>query len=111
MVVVHARVHAIASGRDAVARAIRELTTQARRQEGCVSYLAAEMLDEPGEFLVVGAWDDESAMRAHYDGAAYGRFAADVTPLLAQPSDTAVYMVSEPLRPIADLSSEPLRQD
>jgi quinol monooxygenase YgiN len=111
MVVVHARVHAIASGRDAVARAIRELTTQARRQEGCVEYLGAEMLDEPGEFLVVSAWDDESSMRAHYEGADYGRFGTDVTPLLAQPSDTAVYTVSQPTRPIPDLSSEPLRQD
>ena len=111
MVVVHARVHAIASGRDAVARAIRELTEQACREEGCAEYVAAELLGEPGEFVIVAAWDDETAMRAHYAGPAYGRFAADVTPLLAQPSDAVVYPVSEPSWPIADLSSEPLRAD
>lgn len=111
MLVVHARVHALATAREPVARAIGELGAEASREQGCVEYSAGEMLDEPGEFLVVAVWQEESAMRAHYAGAAYGRFAVAVTPLLARPSDTAVYAASQAPKPVVDLSSEPLRAD
>jgi quinol monooxygenase YgiN len=111
MVVVQARVHTIASGREAVARAIRDLIRETREQEGCIDYVAAELLGEPGEFLIASTWEDEQAMRAHYEGTSYGRYAPAVTPFLARPTETVVYGVAEPLQPVGDPSAEPLRQD
>ena len=111
MIVVQARVHAIAEGRAAVARAIGDLARETRGRAGCSEYLAAELLGEPGEFLIVTRWDDEPAMRNHYGGAAYGRYATEVTPLLARETETIVQDVGESSRPVGDPSFEPLRAD
>jgi quinol monooxygenase YgiN len=110
MIVVQARIHAVASGREAVTRAISDLAREATQNDGCVEYVAGELLGEPGEFLVVGTWSDEPTMHAHYNGAAYGRYATEVTPFLARPTDTVVRTVDETARPVDDPSAEPLRQ-
>jgi len=110
MIIVQARIHAVASGRDAVTRAILDLARETTQRDGCIEYVAAEVLDEPGEFVVVARWSDELAMRAHYNGAAYGRYATEVTPFLARLTDTVVHNVGDSARPIDDPSAEPLRQ-
>lgn len=72
---------------------LRELADASRTEPQCTDFrvLAAE---EPGEFVLLGAWSSEPAMRAHYDTAHYRYYRDQVEPLLARPSDVVVYHVS-----------------
>jgi quinol monooxygenase YgiN len=72
---------------------LSELADASRAEPQCTDFrvLAAE---EPGEFVLLGAWSSETAMREHYDTSHYRYYREQVGPLLARPSDVVVYHVS-----------------
>jgi len=72
---------------------LRELADASRTEPRCTGFraLAAE---EPGEFVLLGSWSSETAMREHYDTSHYRHYREQVAPLLARPSDVVVYHVS-----------------
>ena len=79
-----AELHGLA-GREGELRALlADLAGSARAEPGCLGFrvLAA---DEPGEVVLLAAWRDEAALRAHYGTAAYRRYRGQVGPLLARP--------------------------
>jgi quinol monooxygenase YgiN len=110
IVAVLARVHGLAGARDALARALADLAAGARREEGCLDFVAARSVDDADEFVVVSRWRDEGAMRGHFAGASYGAYARAVGDLLARPSDVTVDTVAATVRPTPDVSSDPMRQ-
>lgn len=71
---------------------LRELADASRAEPQCAGFrvLAAE---EPGEFVLLGSWDTETALREHYDTSHYRRYRDQVQPLLARPSDVIVHHV------------------
>ena len=88
-----AELHGLA-GREGELRALlADLAGSARAEPGCLGFrvLAA---DEPGEVVLLAAWRDEAALRAHYGTAAYRRYRGQVGPLLARPSDVVVHHVA-----------------
>ncbi len=70
-----------------------ELAEASNTEPECVDFrvLAAE---EPGEFVLLGSWNTETALREHYDTSHYRRYRDQVQPLLARPSDVVVHHVS-----------------
>jgi quinol monooxygenase YgiN len=72
---------------------LRELADASNTEPERVGFraLAAE---ESGEFVLLGSWNTETAMREHYDTSHYGRYRDHVQPLLARPSDVVVHHVS-----------------
>jgi quinol monooxygenase YgiN len=72
---------------------LRELADASNTEPECVGFrvLAAE---DPGEFVLLGSWNTETALREHYDTSHYRRYRDRVQPLLARPSDVVVHHVS-----------------
>ena len=53
------------SGREAVADAVRAITTATRKEAGCVDYRFSFDLDDDGLVHVFEAWEDEGVWLAH----------------------------------------------
>jgi quinol monooxygenase YgiN len=72
---------------------LRELADASRAEPQCTDFrlLAVE---EPGEFVLLGSWSTETALREHYDTGHYRRYRDQVQPLLARPSDVVVHHIS-----------------
>jgi quinol monooxygenase YgiN len=72
---------------------LSELAGASNAEPQCAGFrvLAAE---EPGEFVLLGSWNTETAMREHYDTSHYRRYRDQVQPLLARPSDVVVHHIS-----------------
>ena len=110
MLVVHADVFAQIPERHAVREAMVLAQAAAREQDGCVSFMFAEAIDDPGHFVSIETWRDGAALDAHYGSQSYARYRDAVTLLLVRDSEVHVYDAEELPRP---LDSEPLdlRQD
>ncbi len=109
MIVVHADIYAQAAERAAVRDAMLVAQAAAREQDGCISFLFAEALDEPGRFLAVERWRDRAALEAHFRSAAYRAYGAAVGPRLARDSEVRVY--DGPDARLGDQATLDLRQD
>lgn len=110
MIVVHADVFAQIPQREPVREAMLALQAAAREQDGCISFVFAETLADPGHFLAVECWRDSAALDAHFVSAAYEFYAAAVTPLLVRDSEVFLYSAENVVRPV-DSSPLDLRQD
>jgi quinol monooxygenase YgiN len=89
-----AELHGLAGRRGELADLLAALAEGARAEAGCHEFRVAELAD-PGEFLVIGRWDGEDALRAHYATPHYRRYRDAVGELLARPSDVVVHHVSQ----------------
>jgi quinol monooxygenase YgiN len=84
-------------GRGALATQLRalldELAAASQTELECTEFCVL-LADESGEFVSLGFWSSEAALRAHYDTAHYRRYRDQVGPLLARPSDVVVHHLS-----------------
>src|SRR4051812_40149365 len=92
-----AELHALVGREPELQQLLADLAEHARSDPGCLSYRVATAV-EPGELLIVAGWQDEAALRAHYDTAAYARYRRQVGPLLARPSDVVLHHISSTVR-------------
>jgi len=109
VIVVLADIHAQIPERPAVREAMTAAQAEARRQDGCVSFVFAETLDDPGHFIAVECWRDADALTAHFRSGSYRAYAAAVAPLLVRDSEVRVY--EGPQARLLDPSTLDLRQD
>jgi quinol monooxygenase YgiN len=86
--------------RGAVERAMLAAQALAQQQAGCVSFLVAEVLGDPGHFLVVERWLDQRSLAAHYRSESFAAYQAAVAPLLVRDSVLELHVVGEALRPL-----------
>jgi quinol monooxygenase YgiN len=88
-----ADVHGLAGRAPELQRLLGELAAGAREEDGCETYrvLAA---DEPGDFLVLAGWRDDTALRAHYTSDHFQRYRASIGMLLARPSDVSIHTIA-----------------
>ena len=110
-VVAVARVYGIASTRAELVELLRRTAAAARAEPGCRSYDVAETLDGADEFVVVHAWDDATALEAHYRGPAHQAYQQDVFGLLARPSELVIHRVSSTERPVDPGPMDPRQAD
>jgi quinol monooxygenase YgiN len=88
-----AELHGLVGLRSELRALLDQLAAGAQGEPGCGGFqvLSAE---EPGEFVLLSAWVDEDALRAHYATPHYRHYREQVGPLLARPSDVVVHHVS-----------------
>jgi quinol monooxygenase YgiN len=83
---------------------VRELmrSTQERVREhpGCISYVFAETLDDPGHFVTVQQWRDRAALDEHYRSAAFADYQSKIGDYLVRTSELRQYDVQESARPL-----------
>jgi quinol monooxygenase YgiN len=75
--VVIARWLTTAGNADRVRQALEKLTGPSRTEPGCRSYQPLQSLDDPGEFLIYEAYDDEAAYEAHGSSEHFRRYAVE----------------------------------
>jgi quinol monooxygenase YgiN len=87
-------------GRVALATQLRalldELADASREELDCDGFRVLSG-EESGEFVLLGSWSSEAAMRAHYDSSHYRHYRDQVGPLLARASDVVVHHISSTL--------------
>jgi quinol monooxygenase YgiN len=86
-------------GRERELRALlAELSDATRREPESTGF---EVLadDDPGEFVLLISWQDESGLRDHYATPHYLRYREHVGPLLARPSDVVMHHISATVHP------------
>jgi len=109
VIVVLADVHAQVAQRAAVSEAMLAAQAAAREQDGCLSFVYAETLEEPGRFLAAERWRDAAAFAAHFRSDSYQVYIAELTPLLVRETEVRVYEGQEAR--LLDPETLDLRQD
>ena len=109
--VVVGEIHSLLGRRDELLELLLDTQARVREEPGCVMYAFAEVVGEPGAFLVVQEWRDEAALEHHYRSPPFRRYQEAVGDLLARPSDLRVHRVSETLRPEQGAAMDPRRAD
>jgi len=81
---------------EALRRMLEEMVTPSRAEPGCLRYDIYEMNAEPGRFVVVEAWEDESALEGHkntehykyykanYETHTVEKYSEEMTPLFSE---------------------------
>ena len=103
-----AEIPGLAGRRRELADLLARLAAGARAEKSCREFRVAELAD-PGEFLLIGVWEDEDALRAHFAAPHYRRYRDAVGELLARPSDVTVHHVSQSVHAIDPDPPDPAR--
>jgi quinol monooxygenase YgiN len=103
-------VYAQVPQRAAAQEAMLEAQHAALEQDGCVAFVFAEALGEPGHFVVVQRWRDPAALREHYRSESFFRYEAAIQPLLVRESELRVHVVEDEITPVDDAGLD-LHQD
>jgi quinol monooxygenase YgiN len=94
-----------------VVELLRETQERVRREPGCVAYAFAEVVADPGHYVVVQEWVDEAALEAHYRSNAFTGYQARVGELLSRPSEVRIHRTTETLHPADPGPMDPRRAD
>jgi quinol monooxygenase YgiN len=110
-VLIHAELHGLAGSVPELRVVLREHAERLAAAGGSLGAAAYEPLGaDPGEFVLDAWWRDEAALQAHYATGEYAHYVAQVSALLARPSDVTVHVIQRSYRAKADLSADPSRQ-
>lgn len=99
MVVALGHVHTQIPARETVRGLLLSAQNSARAEPGCIEYLFAEALDDPGRFVVVQQWRDRAAFDEHYRSPGFLDYQAQIGQYLTRASDLEVYEVGAAVRP------------
>jgi quinol monooxygenase YgiN len=98
--------------RDAVRALMSRTEANVRQQPGCISYVFAETLDDPGHFVVVQQWRDQAAVEEHYRSPAFLEYQEQIADLLVRSSELRLHSVAESFRPVdPSVPSAPATQE
>ena len=104
-------VYTLIGRRDELLGLLRDTQELARAEPGCVMYAFAEVVAEPGHFVVVQEWRDEAALEAHYATPGFQDYQERVGDLLARPSEVRIHHVARTLYPQDGGPMDPRRAD
>ena len=100
MIVAIADVYAQIPQRDAAEQVMLRAQAAARGEDGCVTFAFAQVLGDPGHYLLVARWRDRAAFDAHYASAAFAEYQSAITPLLVRDSELRVDTVQDTVQPV-----------
>ena len=92
-------IYTLQGRREEVVDLLHETQERVRLEPGCRAYAFAEVVADPGHYVVVQEWLDEAALEAHYGSAAYTSYQARVGAYLARPSEVRIHRVGETVQP------------
>ena len=81
-------------------RAMAEAARGALAQKGCLSFVFAEVLGDPGHFIVVESWSDQEAVERHYRSPAFADYQRAIAGLLVRDSEYRMHVVQDTLHPV-----------
>ncbi len=110
-VVVVGDVYTLVGRRDEVVALLSDTQERTRPQPGCISFSFAEVVGDPGHYLVVEEWSHDAALRTHFKSDAFTSYQEKVGELLARPSEVRIHRVSETTRPVDSGPLDPRRAD
>lgn len=94
---------------------VRELmaATQAgvRMEPGCLSYVFAEVVGDPGHFAVVQEWRDQAALDEHYRSQTFADYQAQIGDCLVRESELRFHQVSGTVLPKDSAPMDPRLAD
>ncbi len=86
--------------REAAAEAMLAEQRAALEQDGCISFVFAEALGDPGHYVVTERWSDRGALEEHYRSEDFFRYQAAIAPLLVRDSELTLHSVEDAIRPL-----------
>ena len=104
-------VYALPSHREQVRELMRATQDRVMQTPGCISYVFAETLDDPGHFVTVQQWRERAALDEHYRSRAFADYQAQVSECLARTSELRVHAVQESYAPFDSASLGPPQID
>jgi quinol monooxygenase YgiN len=111
MIVALGDVYALLPRRQEAIELMRETQAAARSEPGCLGYAFPEAVDDPGHFVLVQQWRDQSALDAHYRSDAFATYQARVGDLLVRTSDLRLHRVAETVAPRDSAPMDPRLAD
>lgn len=84
-VTIIATLHAQAGHEDALARRLRAMALDTRKEAGCMLYELHQSNDDPREFVMVEYWRDAEAVALHDASAHMAALVADLPALVDRP--------------------------
>ncbi len=94
----------------AVRELLRATQASAREQPGCISYVFAESVDDPGHFVHVEQWRDREALDEHYRSPAFANYQTQIAEQLVRASELHLHEVDTSYTPV-DSSRLDIHQD
>jgi quinol monooxygenase YgiN len=104
-------VYALVGRADELVELLRETQEHARAEPGCVTYVVAEAVGDPGHYLLAEEWRDEAALEAHYASPGFRRYQQRVGELLARPSEARLHRVAQTVQLADPGPMDPRRAD
>jgi quinol monooxygenase YgiN len=104
-------IYTLVGRREEVVELLRETQERARLEPGCVLYAFAEVVADPGRYVVIQEWRDDAALQAHYASGVFKAYQARVGELLARPSEVRIHRVAETVHPADGEPMDPRRAD
>jgi len=101
MIVIAGHVRLDPTQRDKAVAAAREMMSETRKEQGCISYTFSEDLEGPGAFRIFEEWESDEALGAHFKSPHMARFQQEVGGLGVREMAVQRYEVAKvgPLRP------------
>lgn len=109
-VVVVGDIYTLAGRSHEIVELLRETQERARLEPGCVGYTLAEVVADPGRYVVIQEWRDDAAFQAHYASDTFRAYQAHVGPLVARPSDVRIHWVAQTVHPVDPGPMDPRRR-
>ena len=69
----------------------------------------AEVLEDPGHFVVLESWSDQEAIERHYRSPAFADYQRAIARLLVRESEYRMHVVQDTLHPLQSAGSSPTR--
>jgi quinol monooxygenase YgiN len=100
-------VYAQIPSRESVRALMRATQERATQEDGCISYVFAETLDDPGHFVIVQQWRDEAALGDHYRSQVFADYQAQIGELLVRSSELRIHAVRDSYSPVDSAPIDP----
>ena len=95
MIVIAGHVALDPERREQAEAAAREMMSETRKEQGCVSYTFSADLEQPGRFRIFEEWESDEALRAHFTSPHMARFQKAVGGLGVREMKVQRYEVSK----------------
>jgi quinol monooxygenase YgiN len=111
MVIALGDVYVRIADREQVREAMRVAQVDVQGEPGCRRYDFAEVVEDPGHFVIVQEWDDHAALERHYRSQAFAAYQAAVAEHLVRTSDLVIREAGPGLGPVDHSAIEPAQED
>ncbi|MDH3234012.1 MAG: antibiotic biosynthesis monooxygenase [Alphaproteobacteria bacterium] len=94
MIVVSGVIEVAEKDKDLAIEAATAMAAETRKEAGCRVYAFYQDIENPGAFRVFEEWDDEAALKAHFETPHMGAFRAALAEIGILSRDVKIYRVS-----------------